>query len=106
MDRNAPRDTLSIRGSNGGNRVRYEGCFSEEAIQPPRTATRHDSCLRGTRTDSLCGETIISWQHTDEIPHSANRVVGGVGYRVCAADRVVGAELFVAGHGFSPFVKL
>jgi hypothetical protein len=30
---------------------------------------------------------------SNEIPQAANRVVDGMHYRVCATDRVVGAEL-------------
>ena len=37
---------------------------------------------------------------SDEIPQAANRVVGGVGHRVRAADRVVGAELLASVTGF------
>ena len=37
------------------------------------------------------------WYHwPNEIPQAANRVVGGVGRGMRAADRVVGAELFMA----------
>jgi hypothetical protein len=32
----------------------------------------------------------------NEIPQAANRLLGGVRHRLCAADRVVGAELFNA----------
>ena len=53
-------------------------------------ANRHDASRGGTRPHHLRHARL-----TNEIPQAANRVVGVVGHRVCAADRVMGAELLV-----------
>jgi hypothetical protein len=54
-----------------------------------------DSLIQRSQNNFLSAPT----EQRNEIPQATNRVVGILGLGRCAADRVVGAELLLLGHG-------